>query len=679
MLRRMTTLVTRPLVSAARRQVSAGSGGVCVVAASMVRRKCKYLLVFAAALFSAGTVLAMTELDDDVIAEVTGEGITFGWTDFRFLMDPESYIEQAGTANANTCTSTGNTAGNYGCWRRADIRWYGGNTSGWSTAVGVGVSGGAWNTTWTTAAGNMTQCANAGINGLGCPRGGPIAKFAPHDNPYLLRVHDYAGNDAGANSIGNGIVTYQGNAGSGVWDASSNTAAAGSAQTVLEWLAPTQQEYYRFSFWGEIEVGRKANGSNDGLLKSQTIVQGAAAGSKLRFYQFTQTHTSPGLAQPYNPALGAAGCTTSGCPNADAAGSPFSNKALAIVYESRLRGDFRLSVAQAAGPNDALGTPVEFHATEGMYFRNVDAWVPLGQSLYQALLIDMKRNTANNQPVTDGNFALEMPLIPNRAAVFTRFYSLNTGLSAPAVYHTWDYGYATARAAYLHTLPVAGGSTPNYMPARTAATITGYLAPDPNYFQTHGYSRWGDWGLCRGVGCRLPWQAANTAAQALAGIGRNAWNSEGDGIFFVGTSAYNAYAYGLKSVDVRSGNNRYTELTYYGGTGNKSLTTAQSVSGESVSIPAFTSCDAASATAYSTCGYGGDYLGATALGGKDTSAVSILPAERLWTNRQADGVGSATTRHVISVPAGTALNLGDAHVEGMQINYFKLTTLGAQY
>lgn len=640
-------------------------------------------LIYVAALFYASAALAMIELDDEVIAEVTGEGITFGWSDFRFLMDPESYIEQAGTPNANTCTATGNVAGNYGCWRRADLRWYGGNASGWSTAVGVGVSGGAWNTTWTNSAGNMTQCASAGINGLGCPRGGPIEKFAPHDNPYLLRVFDYAGDGSAATSIGNGIVTYQGNAGTGIWDASSNTVSAGSAQTVLEWLAPTQQDYYRVSFWGEIEAGRKTDGTNDGLLKSQTIIQGAAAGSALRFYQFTQTSTSPGLAQPYNPGLGAVGCTTSGCANVNAAGSAFPNRALAIVYESRLRGDFRFSVAQAGALDDALGSPVAFHDREGMYFRNVDAWVPLGQSLYQAIVIDMPRNTSTNAPVTDGNFVLEMPLIPNRTAVFTRFYSLNSGLAAPAVYHTWDYGYATARAGYLSTLPVSGGTTPGYMPARTSASIAGYPTPDDNYFQTHGYSRWGDWGVCRGVGCRLP-LSGNTAAQARDGIGRNAWNSEGDGIFFVGTTAYNAYAYGLTSVDVRAGDNEFTRLNYYGGTTSKSITPVQ---GGSQSVGIFSSCDVTSSTGYATCGYGGDYLGAAAQYsdstgttlGKNTALASIVPAERGWANTQAAGMGTAINRPVIQVPAGMALNLGDAHIEGMQINYFKLTALGAQY
>lgn len=602
---------------------------------------------------------ALQELPDDSLSGVTGEGLVFAWTDFRMLMDPSSYLEQRGSALSNTCTSSGNTAGNYNCWRRGDLRWYGLSVSATGTTTGQAATAGAWNTGWTSSGGNMTQCANAGINGLGCPRGGPIGLFAAHDNPYILRVKDYAGDDSANSAIGNGIVTYQGVTSSTNWN------AGGSRQTVLEWLAPTAQDYYRMAFWGEIEAGRGAAGA--GLLKSQTIVQGNAAGSVLRFYKYTQTATSPGLQAPFDPTLGAAGCTDSGCNNVDTAGSAYNNRSLAMVYESRLQGDFRFSVAQSE-TTPALGTPVDFHHSEGMYFRNVKAFFPLGQSFYQALTLNVPRNTATNLPVVDGNFTLEIPLIPNRTAVFTRFYSLNTapgvGGTTSSVQHSWDYGYATARAAMLHNTALTADAV-NYLPD-AAPNTTNYPAVNANYHRTHGYSRWGDWYSCQGEGCILP-LARNSVAEANAGIGRNAWNSSGDGIFFWGISAYNAYAYRTDTIDVRPALN-----------GNGTVNTDANANTTISYYSNFAACTPANSTAYSTCGYGGAYNGAADYG-KTTTSTSILPAENAFYNAATTGMGANANRPVISVPANSALNIGDARVEGMQIHYLRFTSSGAQF
>lgn len=589
---------------------------------------------------------ALTELDDAELNAFTGEGLTFAWTDFRMLIDPGSYLELMGAPGSNTCTSSGATNGNYNCWRRADVRWYGLNVSNTSQTVGQAVGAGPWNTSWTTdAGGTMTQCASPGINGLGCPRGGPIALFAAHDNPYILRAFSYAGDGSADTAIGNGIVSYQGD--------------TSASQTVLDWFAPTKQDYYRYSSWGEIEVGR--GGTNAGLLKSQTIFQGNAAGSVLRFFTFTQTSTSPGLAVPYNPLLGAAGCndTGGGCPNVNAAGSTYNNRSLAIQYESHLRGDFRLSNAQTeAAP--VIGVPVVFHPTEGLYFRNADVFIPLGQPFYQALTINFPRDTSNNAPITDGNFTIEMPLLPNRTAVFTRFYSLNTtpAVGSASVPNAWDYGYNTARAAFLH---MTAANTAPYMPDATPPA--GYPQPNANYYKTHGYARWGDWYLCQGAGCILPWTASNTPAQAEAGIGRNSWSSSGDGVFFIGTTNYNAYAYQMVSIDARdfnSGNtNDETQINYYTN---------------------FAACNAASATDYFTCGYGGDYLGAASFTRPSPVATaSIVPTENGWYNADNTGMGPAVNRTVIPVPAGVPLNLGDSRIEGLQFSFLRISSLAANY
>lgn len=612
--------------------------------------------VLATAPFTAHAALA--ELADNELTSVTGEGLTFTWTDFRTMFDPQSYFEHVGSPNGNTCTATGNVAGNQNCSRRAELRWFGANVSSASTAVGQAITAGAWNTTW-----DETQCTSAGIAGLGCPRGGPIALFAAHDNPYILRVAAKAGDGSAATAIGNGIVTYQGNNGTGDWNGVSGT---GSRQTVLELLAPTAQDRYRLSFWGELEVGR--GGTGTGLLQSQTILIGNAAGSVLRFFKFTQTTTSPGMQAPYDPTLGAGGCTSTGCANVDGAGAAYNNRTLAIQYESHLRSDFRFSVAQtAAAPAvPVIGTPQIFDANEGLYFLNADVFVPLGQPFYQALTINIPRNTSTNAPIQDGNIVLEIPLLPNRTAVFTRFYSLNTTGTATSINNAWDYGYATARSAFLRNAALTDNAI-NYMPdadVTTAPFPTNYPAPDPNYYKTHGYARWGDWYPCGGPNCILP-TATNTVAQAdgtpvlVNGVnvtGRNSWRSNGDGVFFKNIAPYIAYSYASWAVDGRApgaaNDNEFTRIDY---------------------LTNFAACNASSLSA---CSYGGSYLGAASFGNPVVSRNIVAP-ENSWLSDT--GMGAPVARNVVEVPAGGTVNLGDSRIEGLQINYLRFTSYGANF
>jgi len=597
----------------------------------------------------------MVELADDALSDATGDGLTFIWTDFRMLFHPESYFEQVGSAGSNTCTGTGNTAGNFNCWRRGDLRWYGLNASAEGTAVGQTLTGGVWNTTWTTTAGNMTQCASAGVAGLGCPRGGPIALFAAHDNPYILRVMQYTGDNTANNVIGNGIVTYQGSTSSAAWP-------TGATQTVLEWLAPTRQDDYRVSFWGELEVGR--GGTGTGLLKSQTIISGNAAGSQLKFWKFTQTSTSPGAAAPYNPLLGAAGCTDAGCAGVDGAGSTYNNRTMTIDYTSWLRGDFRFSVAQTEA-TPVIGVPVVFHATEGMYFRNSEVFVPLSQPFYQALNLNVPRNTGTNAAITDGNITLEMPIIPNRTAVWTRFYSLNTspGTGTASVRNAYDYGYATARSAWLRNVSLTNDAI-NYMPdadITTAPFPTNYPAPNANYAKTHGFARWGDWYMCTGRSCILPLDP-NSIADADAGIGRNSWRSEGDGTFFKNIASYTAYSYRPFTVDVANdpdiadpvNTDTYTIIRY---------------------MSNIAACNAVALTNEETCGYGGDYRAASDFG-SPVSSQTILPSENFWNKNP---VGGTAARNVVVVPANGTLNIGDSRLEGLQIQYLRLQTYGSTF
>lgn len=341
---------------------------------------------------------AFEALDDGELETVSGAGIAIGLDQFEFAMAPTSYFEQVGSAPATAaCSGTGSVASNVRCWRRGDLRWYGVNISG------AGNTGYHWNDATTCSAGS-----------LDCPRGGVITNFSPYDNPYLIRAASPQG------------MAYNGGCINGSAGGCTGTP---TSKAIYEFLAPTTQPDYTFSWWGEMESGSTRNSATQPLttgtgnvLKSQNIIRGNAAGSVFRLFQFTET----------------------------------GNETFGMYYHSRLRGDYRLSVAQSSGShtNDSqtVGQPIVFANTEGMYFRNVNAFVPLGQLYYQALTV--------RQVGTNGNFELVLTPLPNVAAVYNRHYALNAGDVQ---------GYETARANNN------GGAT------------------STQYQLTHGFSRWGGW------------------------------------------------------------------------------------------------------------------------------------------------------------------------------------------
>ena len=351
----------------------------------------------------ASSYVGMASLTEGELQGVSGTGIAIAFDDFQFAMAPTSYAEQVGNTPLGACTSFGNTAGNRNCWRRGDLRWYGGNISG------AGVGGSHWNE------------AACDANSLACPRGGVISNFAPFDNPYLIRAWSPQG------------MTFDGLCVNGTDGVCNGTP---STKSIYEFLAPTNQPDYTFSFWGEIETARQQDpgdpwnqqlGSRYGLLKSQTLIRGNAAGSIFRAFQFT------------DPA----------------------NRTFGMLYHSRLSGDFRFSVNQSSGgATDTVGAPPQFDAEEGLHFRNVDAYIPFGQLYYQAIVIGAEGSL--------GGFYIELPKIPDVAPVYSKFYGLMSGDTQ---------GYETARYHVNNwNVPCAAGDQ-----------------RCQDYRLSHGYSRWGDW------------------------------------------------------------------------------------------------------------------------------------------------------------------------------------------
>lgn len=413
-------------------------------------------------LFTLGTAQAhLQPLNETEMSAAHGAGIAVALDQFRYAMAPTSYFEQTGITPAGACTAAGNSSGNVGCWRRGDLRWYGVNISG------TGAGGSHW---------NESSCD---ASTAACPRGGQIAWFSPFDNPYVMRSWSPQGM---------------------AWDGSLiNQDASNPDKTIYEFLAPTRQPDYTFSFWGEIEAGATRdtatqalqmgqganNPSGGGLLKSQTLIRGNAAGSIFRLFQ----HTEPG------------------------------NETFGMFYHSYLQGDFRFSVAQAAdNATDQIGEAPTFDPDEGLFFRNVDAFLPFGQVYYQALVLGPVGN--------NGDFYLELTPVPDNPAVYNRFYGLDSGDVR---------GFETARTATRDWQQACGESD----------------SACQNYRLSHGYVRYGDW-----YPAMAGWNALGT---------RETVNASDDGIVFQARngSTFNAFAKRPVRIDKRGENSSMQRTQNY--------------------------------------------------------------------------------------------------------------------
>jgi len=330
------------------------------------RRSRLGVLLLSVALSCSAPVVAMEELAEDDLRGATGEGIALALDSFSFRMAPTSYIEMTGSAVIDTASAT--DAYSRG-WRRGDLRWYGLSMTGGESADGVD-----WYSP--TGAAGAGTCA-PGSDGLGCPMGRAAVKdFASVYNPYLIRVFQYAG------------YNYQGNClGTVVSGACSAVTAA--SPTVYEFIGPSKGDAWRWSFWGQLDVAQGGAVGDQGYLQSQTIIRGknSTLDGKSTKLQLLQTPTTV-----------------------------VAEQSLSLVYESRLSGDFRFSVGQKAVGTEARNNVPDFNDSEGMYFKNVDAFLPLGQLNYQTMVF------RSDTSVLDGDFILELTPIPNISNIYNSFY-----------------------------------------------------------------------------------------------------------------------------------------------------------------------------------------------------------------------------------------------------------------
>ncbi|MEP5232073.1 MAG: hypothetical protein ABJQ78_11630 [Alloalcanivorax sp.] len=346
------------------------------------------LLLAATLTLGAAQAQALTELSDDSLSDVQGAGFAFALDNFSMRFAPESFIELTG-APVNGAD-----------WQRGDARYY-----GLSMTNGAQEGGTDWYETLNGGGGGCSGGATYGNAFLACPQGNEnnpalgqtgnaygIGAMASVYDPYVLRVFEYPGYIyTDANSPG-----------------SADNLTGDDRPTILELIGPSQTDDWRWSFWGELEVDRVANGHALGDCNNSTT--GCTNGADFLQSQ-TIIHGKP-TTKDGKPAILRLMQTSYG-------GEP----TLGITYQSALSGDFRFSVRQKnSNPGnyvtDTLHNVPDFDDGEGMYFKNVDAFLPLGTLHYQAITLDAVRNSGD----ATGDFVIELTRIPDIPEIYNNFY-----------------------------------------------------------------------------------------------------------------------------------------------------------------------------------------------------------------------------------------------------------------
>ena len=430
---------------------------------------------------------AMVSLEESEMSEVSGTGLAFVMDNFSMRMAPTSYAEITGTPPTAQSAAKG--------WQRGDARYYGLSFTS-SAATGIDWYG--------------NGCDTGSDSALRCPLGVTgtsnfgVAAFASAFDPFLLRVSQYKG------------YNHQ-----GAW-----LESAAEMPTILEFIGPSNTDAWRWSFWGELEIDRQiataafgtCNSSSCGpagakFLQSQTIINGRPNVLGFAWKGLNAAGVDQGYQTASDPEYKGRKPSILRLMQSEMAGS---QPTLGITYQSALSGDFRFSVRQQAGSPDALHDVPDFNNNEGLHFKNVEAFLPLGTLHYQALTFSgvssYNPDTTSSAPTQNGNFTIELTRIPNTANIYNNFYC---------------------------------GSTDGTVCAQTAQ---GYIAaPNPD---THGYVRWGNW--CTTAACTA---VINPAG--VQGAGPNQLptaTSTANGIYFVGggtgsTPANNVTNLGISRVE----------------------------------------------------------------------------------------------------------------------------------
>lgn len=402
----------------------------------------------------ANPSVALVELDETQMEDVSGKGLAFAFDDFRFQMEPTSYFENIGEKPNRIPGATNAFKGDY--------RWIGTTISrgyeldyaklfNFSDYIDEsGTNAGKFNMNPTSTADSSKALEYIDQYGKNQTLSYPIAQggaqgYAEINNPFVLRVRSHKA--VGLNTARND------------WVGDIN-------HTALELVGATQSTPFRWAFWGEVDAVAD-NGALLGRMTNQEIIIGSPTS------RFKPDGSNP-AGDPTGREIGCSGSGTgiTGCGNSQykimgpvfrmyqSMGEGQNDQTLGMLYHHRLSGDYRFSVNQPTAGKTAEGGKVipTFDAQEGMYFMHVNAYLPMGQLHYQSLVVTGEKDGAGNYT---GNFITETSQIPNDPNVFNDFYGYpNTGSST--------------------TLP--------------SGSQQGYNRKNLNdrYYETHGYVRWGN-------------------------------------------------------------------------------------------------------------------------------------------------------------------------------------------
>lgn len=315
--------------------------------------------------------------------------------------------------------------------------------------------------------------------------------YAEINNPFVIRVHSY-------NAVGLSCTL-------GTTGCTNPRWATNKPMTVLELVGATHSSPFRWAFWGEVDTMKDTVGTvlstvprdstyyNSyllGRLTNQEIIIGSPTsrfkpdGSRPAGdgtgIEIGCTGTGTGITGCGNDAykiMGpvfrmyqSMGSTNTGTGGA-AVGGGNNDQTLGMIYLHRLSGDYRFSVNQVnvdgvaavTGQSAVYGRTAGgkvipyFDTQEGMYFMDVNAYLPMGQLHYQSLIVS---GVTSGTSYT-GDFITETSLLPNDPFAYNDFYGYPTNLA--------------------NTAPP------------TAATL-GFNRSGlkDRYYETHGYVRWGD-------------------------------------------------------------------------------------------------------------------------------------------------------------------------------------------
>lgn len=402
----------------------------------MKRKSPTSCLLLFALLWLGSPACALEALDDGGMSEVSGAGITFAFDNFSFRMAPTSYIELTGTPMSSTVTTSCNAAcvAAYAAgWRRGDVRYYGLSMTGNQTDATAG--------DWYGGPGGCVP----GTDGLGCPLGGVIKDFASVYNPYMARVFQYAGFSYEGTCLGTVV--------SGVC-----SAVNAASPTFYEFIGPSKSDSWRWSFWGQLDIDL---GGTNTFWHSQTIILGknSTLDGKSTKLQLLQTPTAVA-----------------------------SEQSLSLIYQSRLSGSFRFSLQKTGTSPDTKNVVPDFNDNEGVYFKNVNAFLPLGNMNYQTIVF---RNTPSN----NGNFIIELTPVPGASgttgALANAYYTHYCGTSVACPTTTFTGG-VNAESVNAGTTTCA--NTPFTWPCRRVnafPTTDVVVTPANRNPDTHGYIHWG--------------------------------------------------------------------------------------------------------------------------------------------------------------------------------------------